>query len=57
VSGAKSWLTVMWPELWLYVLGALFVVVTLFLPKGVIGSIAALRIPLGRFPRRRREAA
>ena len=38
VNGAKSWLTVQWPELWLYFLGALFIVVTLFLPKGVVGS-------------------
>jgi urea transport system permease protein len=38
VNGAKSWLTVQWPELWLYFLGALFIIVTLFLPKGVVGS-------------------
>lgn len=37
VNGAKSWLTVAAPDLWLYVLGALFIVVTLFLPQGVIG--------------------
>ena len=37
VNGAKSWLTVACPELWLYFLGALFILVTLFLPKGLIG--------------------
>jgi len=37
VNGAKSYFTVAWPDFWLYFLGALFVVVTLFLPKGVIG--------------------
>ncbi|MSP37410.1 MAG: urea ABC transporter permease subunit UrtC [Deltaproteobacteria bacterium] len=37
VNGAKSYFTVAWPELWLYFLGALFVVVTLFLPQGVMG--------------------
>jgi len=37
VNGAKSYLTVAWPDFWLYFLGALFVIVTLFLPKGVIG--------------------
>ena len=36
VNGAKSWFTVAYPELWLYFLGALFVLTTLFLPKGVI---------------------
>ena len=29
VNGAKSWLTVVAPEYWLYVLGALFIAVTL----------------------------
>jgi len=37
VNGAKSWLTVAYPEFWLYVLGALFIGVTLFLPQGVAG--------------------
>jgi urea transport system permease protein len=37
VNGAKSWLTVQYPELWLYALGLIFIVTTLFLPKGVAG--------------------
>ena len=37
VNGAKSWLTVAFPEFWLYVLGALFIGVTLYLPHGVVG--------------------
>jgi len=37
VNGAKSYFTVAWPNLWLYFLGALFVLVTLFLPQGVMG--------------------
>ncbi len=37
VNGGKSWLTAAFPGRWLYVLGALFVVVTLFLPRGVLG--------------------
>lgn len=36
VNGGKSWLTVAAPESWLYVLGALFIVVTLFMPGGLI---------------------
>ncbi len=43
VNGAKSWLTVMYPEFWLYVLGALFIGVTLFLPQGVIGLLNKFR--------------
>ena len=44
VNGAKSWFTGLFPELWLFGLGALFVAVTLFLPKGVIGTLAELRL-------------
>ncbi|MDD5334959.1 MAG: urea ABC transporter permease subunit UrtC [Rhodoferax sp.] len=43
VNGAKSWLTVAYPEFWLYVLGALFIGVTLFLPDGVVGLVKKLR--------------
>jgi len=41
VNGAKSWFTVAFPEYWLFFLGALFVVVTLFMPRGVIGLLSA----------------
>ena len=37
VNVAKSWFTVAAPDYWLYFLGFLFIVVTLFLPKGFIG--------------------
>jgi urea transport system permease protein len=37
INGAKSWLTVAYPQLWLYFLGGLFIVVTLFMPRGLIG--------------------
>ena len=43
VSGAKSWLTVAYPEVWLYFLGALFIAVTLFLPNGIVGLAKTLR--------------
>ncbi|EFL89295.1 urea ABC transporter, permease protein UrtC [Ahrensia sp. R2A130] len=39
VNGGKSWFTGLFPEVWLFVLGALFVLTTLFLPKGVIGTL------------------
>ncbi|WP_288252847.1 urea ABC transporter permease subunit UrtC [uncultured Hydrogenophaga sp.] len=42
VNGAKSWLTVTFPEFWLYVLGGLFIVVTLFMPQGVVGLVKKL---------------
>ena len=43
VSGAKSWLTVAYPEVWLYFLGALFIAVTLFLPNGIVGLARTLK--------------
>ena len=41
VNFAKTWLTGTLPEFWLYGLGALFILVTLFLPKGIVGALAA----------------
>ena len=37
VNLGKTWFTSMLPELWLYALGALFIFVTLLLPRGVMG--------------------
>jgi urea transport system permease protein len=43
VNGLKSWLTVSYPDLWLYVLAALFVIVTLLLPNGIAGALMKMR--------------
>jgi len=43
VNGAKSWLTVTFPEFWLYFLGALFIAVTLWMPQGVLGLVNQLK--------------
>ena len=37
VNYAKTWFTGVLPEFWLYALGALFILVTVFLPRGVVG--------------------
>jgi urea ABC transporter, permease protein UrtC len=37
VNLGKSWFTTVLPEFWLFALGALFIFVTLFLPKGIVG--------------------
>ncbi len=37
VSAGKTFLTGALPEIWLFALGALFIVVTLFLPRGIVG--------------------
>ena len=45
VNFGKTWFTGMLPEVWLFALGGLFVVVTLFLPKGIVGLFASRRVP------------
>lgn len=37
VNLGKSWFTTALPDMWLFALGALFVLVTLFMPKGIVG--------------------
>ena len=39
VNFGKSTFTAIAPEFWLFVLGSLFVFVTLFLPRGIVGTI------------------
>ncbi len=51
VAAGKSWLTANFPEAWLFVLGAAFVLVTIFLPNGIIGLFR------GRMPRPGRRPA
>ncbi len=38
VNFAKTWFTGALPELWLFALGLLFILVTIFLPKGILGT-------------------
>ncbi|MCP5371730.1 MAG: urea ABC transporter permease subunit UrtC [Hyphomicrobiales bacterium] len=39
VNYAKTYFTGTLPELWLYMLGGLFVATTIFLPKGIVGAV------------------
>jgi urea transport system permease protein len=45
VNFLKSYLTGAFPDIWLYFLGGLFVVVTLFMPKGLLGLLARATRP------------
>ena len=47
VNFGKTWFTGALPEVWLYALGAMFIFVTLFLPRGVMGLF---RIRAGKEP-------
>lgn len=50
VHVAKTWFTQVLPDYWLFALGGLFVVVTVFMPQGVLGLLpqlkAKLKLPL-----------
>ncbi len=50
VNAAKTWLTGALPEAWLFVLGGLFVLVTLALPKGLLGLGGQLPLRRARAP-------
>jgi urea transport system permease protein len=39
VNAGKTLFTGVWPDYWLFALGGLFILVTLFLPKGIVGTI------------------
>ncbi|WP_373091774.1 urea ABC transporter permease subunit UrtC [Zhongshania sp.] len=43
VNYAKTYFTGAFPEVWLFMLGALFVVSTLYLPKGIVGVVKQLQ--------------
>lgn len=43
VNYGKTYFTAVLPELWLFALGALFIIVTVFMPKGIIGLREQLR--------------
>jgi urea transport system permease protein len=43
VNGLKSWFTAAFPDLWLYALGLLFILVTLFMQQGILGLAGKLR--------------
>ncbi len=53
VNYGKTYFTGVLPEAWLFALGGLFVLVTLFLPRGIAGLFALLR----RTPKAGAEAA
>lgn len=43
VNGAKSFFTQSFPEYWLFFLGLLFILVTLFMPRGIVGLVAQIK--------------
>ena len=57
VNAAKTWFTGQLPELWLFALGGLFIAVTLFLPRGLVGLVRARHPAEPAVPRLSEEAS
>ena len=55
VNALKSWATRAYPDMWLIFLGTLFVLVTLFMPKGIVGLPQQLRGLKKRFDSRQKK--
>lgn len=57
VNGAKTWLTGAAPEIWLFFLGGLFILVTLLMPQGLVGLWAQFKARRTRLPAKERKHA
>jgi urea transport system permease protein len=49
INALKSWTTRAFPDLWLLILGSLFIFVTVFMPKGIVGLPEQFRDLLRRW--------
>jgi len=57
VNYAKTFFTSAWPDYWPYLLGLAFVLVTVFLPKGLAGPVNFIKNKKNALPRQADEAA
>jgi urea transport system permease protein len=49
INALKSWTTRAYPDMWLLILGVLFILVTVFMPKGIVGLPEQFRSLRQRF--------
>lgn len=56
VNALKSWATRAYPDLWILILGGAFVLVVMFMPRGLVGIPSQLAEIFGRIRRGRRSA-
>ena len=56
INALKSWATRAYPDLWLIILGGMFVLVVLFMPKGIVGLPGQLRAAWHRCRARTEES-
>ena len=52
VNALKSWATRAYPDMWLLILGGSFVLVVMFMPKGIIGIPAQVRALIAKMKKR-----
>jgi urea transport system permease protein len=52
VNSLKSWATRAYPDMWLIILGGAFVLVVMFMPKGIVGLPAQISALVSRMRRR-----
>ncbi len=57
VNAMKSWATRAYPDLWLMFLGLTFILVTLFMPKGIVGLPAQIGALRRRFQQPKTDAS
>jgi len=57
INALKSWTTRAYPDMWLLILGTLFILVTVFMPKGIVGLPEQLRSLRARFRSKSTPAA
>ena len=48
VNALKNWATRAYPDLWLIILGGMFVLIVLFMPKGIVGLPGQIKAWLGK---------
>ncbi len=56
VNALKSWATRAYPDLWVLILGGSFVLVVMFLPRGIVGIPDQVKSAIKRFRRSRPQA-
>jgi urea transport system permease protein len=55
VNALKSWATRAYPDLWILILGGSFVLVVMFMPKGIVGIPAQIQEIITKLRRRKAE--
>ena len=57
VNALKSWATRAYPDLWVLILGGTFVLIVMFMPKGIVGLPAQIHQVVARMRRKNSTAA